>query len=686
MVFSTNQHFDLPNRKRTIVRHAISEGVLVVTAFGLTELLFAFVIPWALSPTYYPLLLDSAIWTLAVYEIAGIAGGLLICLLLLRLYRNESDRAITLARPLTVSGAVILFGVYTAFQLNLKAFVGTLGAVTLCLCLIVLAVKRPSRYLRFVASPWSVALLLVAPLWAAEEPALPMAVGSRVARFVAAILLVLILVMIIERLASLVPPRAAFYSGVNAGWLGAGVAAVFAVLVTVSSPVKTGGHSATKKPNVFLIVLDTVRADHLSVYGYSRQTSANLDVLAKESTLFVNAVAASNVTLPTHASIFTGVPASAHGANESAGWPGAPLAGTWPTVAECLRSNGYVTMASVSNYAYLNPAFGLNRGFEVYDVRTGYEFFPFYALCRLIRGGEFSSDRDILHRRADMITSDAIRLIEWARTGDKPIFLFLNYFDAHDPYVPPKPYDQLFPGAIAGTDMRALLEKIRRTSGRSGVTVSSMDRQHLVSQYDGGIAYLDHHVGRLLRYLESQNLFDTSIIIVTSDHGEAFGEKGFLRHGNTVRQFDVGIPLIVKFPRQKKADVREALAGSTDIFPTLLETIHAERRPLALPGVSLVRPAPSDRIVLAESSWLDQSAAYFQQYKLIRSKDGKELYNIRNDPGEVRNLLGTGGIPSVAAIVSRLDEFLRKQEAAPVSPSKLPPFTLQELRSLGYLH
>jgi hypothetical protein len=283
------------------------------------------------------------------------------------------------------------------------------------------------------------------------------------------------------------------------------------------------GESATR--NVVLVTLDTVRADHLSLYGYARDTTPNLARFAANATLYEQAYAPGAMTLSSHASLFTGLLPRRHGAHftdDDAGRPTA-LADERETLAEILATD-HRTIAVVANTGPLTPRLGLDQGFHHYEVRPPVEFLKAGKL-HYLRETVARAARRLLrpppllrHRRADEITARALAILDEMATAGEPFLLFLNYMDAHRPYMPPPPYDTRFPGRDPTYRPRDY-DPIKRAVLSLERSVSSRERDHLVSQYDGGIAFLDEQLGRVLERLEESRLAEQTLVIVTSDHG-----------------------------------------------------------------------------------------------------------------------------------------------------------------------
>ena len=260
--------------------------------------------------------------------------------------------------------------------------------------------------------------------------------------------------------------------------------------------------------NVLLISLDTLRKDHMSTYGYARPTTPAIDALAADGLVFERGVAVSNWTLPTHASMLTGVLPPTHGAHFVTRdqpfvkhvEPAARMSDEGATLAEILGGAGYRTGAVLANWWWLGRPYGLDRGFEHYDHRRG--------------------TSPPVYRRASKITDEGI---DWlSRSDGRPFFLMLNYMDPHIPYAAPAPYDRRFderssppPSAKPWTFWIRAQRQVLRT-GRA------LDRdlhRFMVDRYDGEIAYLDEHVGRLLNWLREADLYANTLIILTSNLG-----------------------------------------------------------------------------------------------------------------------------------------------------------------------
>ena len=271
--------------------------------------------------------------------------------------------------------------------------------------------------------------------------------------------------------------------------------------------------------NLLLISIDTCRADHLACYGYDRDTSPHLDQLAREGILFENLTAASSWTVPSHMSMFTSLYPSVHGVQDFDNKLGEGV----PTLAQCLAQSGYVTAAFVTGPP-LNHRYGFNRGFRFYDDYTVDLTFEEPEAAALQDSGKL----DRVHTNP-VITSLAT---QWLKKHSREnFFLFLHYWDCHYDYIPPAPYDRKFdPGYRGAENGRRVFERERDILKY----ISVMDLAHMMALYDGEIADTDEHVAKILQLLQDLGISGKTLVIVLSDHGEAFLEHGKLRHGNSL--------------------------------------------------------------------------------------------------------------------------------------------------------
>jgi len=446
---------------------------------------------------------------------------------------------------------------------------------------------------------------------------------------------------------------------------------------------------ASAHPNVVLIVMDTARADHLSVYGYQRDTTPNLKKLAADGTVYQQAISAADVTLTSHASIFSGLYASWHGAYcqpPSAGY-GRPL-GPVPTIAEVLAHNGYHTMGVAANL-YLRSAFGLQRGFQHFRIPRPVPVLSAESWYMLRNGmrrviGLFidTAQFDRLYARADGVNREFFAMLRQTGGVQAPFFAFFNYMDAHFPYLPPTPFDRLFPGKdrnITQADLTAIQYAVANGQRR----LPPLYTRHSISQYDGGIAYADSQIGRLVDWLKRENLYDNTLIVVTADHGEAFGEGGFFQHGNSLHSNLLHVGLVVKYPHSAHTGVIGTPVSLIDIFPTVMKVTGVEP-PRGLQGRDLLDPeATAPRNLFSESfpcpvaqgpgcpSGCLMRTVVSWPNKFIFSSNGRsQVYQLDQDPNETHNLFGMLHHTALT-LAAQLNAWIRTM---PVIPDPMDPW------------
>lgn len=425
------------------------------------------------------------------------------------------------------------------------------------------------------------------------------------------------------------------------------------------------GLESSGGPSVLLIVLDTVRASNLGLFGYQRPTTPTLDSLARESLLFDYAFSTAPWTLPSHASLFTGLWGSQHGAD----WI-SPLSDSPKTLAEAYVENGYATGAFTANLLATGYGTGLHRGFLTYrDHRrtlteialhsTLAQSFSVQSALRRIRRGwlggavgalarfDFRPDHSYQTHQPKPAPEVTREFLEWERSlGGRPFFAFLNYFDAHAPYRSP---------------MRTLFDE--------GET--AQDR------YDGAIRYLDAEIGRLLDSLRSRNRLDECVIVITSDHGELFGEHGLVGHGNSLYLPLLHVPLLIRFPDGAWAGRRVAATVSLRDLPATLAFASGLAGAGGLPGRPLLEVLRdgdgTGRDAIAQLSRAigkqppgdrnrdtDLTALVNDTLHLIRrdASGSIEAYRYRADPAEALDI--SDGIDGDESMTALLIQALRR--------------------------
>jgi arylsulfatase A-like enzyme len=407
-------------------------------------------------------------------------------------------------------------------------------------------------------------------------------------------------------------------------------------------------------PNVLLIILDTVRAMNLSLYRYPRATSPNLERLAASGTRFDRALSTAPWTLPSHASMFTGrLPHEL-----SADWL-IPLDSRYPTLAEFFRAHGYATGGFCANVGYCSRVTGLDRGFihyQDYLVRWQ-EWLGCSAWTRRLQENltlrEFLRTDQVLNRiPAPAISSG---FLGWIEQRDRhPFFAFLNYLDAHGPYLPPAPFDRQFAGVPRDGDlspMRRFLVHPTRDLPPAKVVQAEID------QYDGALAYLDQQLGGLFAELERRGELENTIVVVTADHGEEFGEHGLFGHGNDLYRPAVHVPLVIRFPSAVPSGGEISTPVSLkDLAATVLD-LAGYSADSVFPGRTLARlwqdEPPDGEPLISEVSkgirtpaWYpvslgDMASVVIDGHRYIRNGDGREeLYDFERDPLERTDLAG----------------------------------------------
>jgi arylsulfatase A-like enzyme len=343
---------------------------------------------------------------------------------------------------------------------------------------------------------------------------------------------------------------------------------------------------AAGSPSVLLLILDTVRAAELSLYGYARPTTPELERWAERGTVFERAFSPSSWTLPSHASIFTGRPEFAL---DATWWD--RLGPHWPTLAEVLHARGYATAGFISNTDYVGWDSGLTRGFEHYDdypvtlwtavSATSFGRVVYPSLYQRLPGRvQRRLPHPPGHRSAARVAGGFLAWLD--DRSPAPYFAFLNFMDAHLPYTAPDSFRYRYQTPIPRP------ESPYAWSDRPPVRLTPTDLRSKQDMYDGSIAYLDSELGRLFRALEEQGGLENTLVVVTADHGDEFAEHGFVDHGNTLYRPSVQVPLVIWFPGRVPAGRRVASPVSLrNLAATVLDL--AAPGPGRLPGRSLAR-------------------------------------------------------------------------------------------------
>jgi arylsulfatase A-like enzyme len=422
-------------------------------------------------------------------------------------------------------------------------------------------------------------------------------------------------------------------------------------------------------PNVILITLDTVRAASLSLYGYSRETTPNLTRHGRQGVVFDQAYSTAPWTLPSHGSLFTG-----RWPHELSTGYETPLDARYPTLAEHFAGLGYATAGFVANFAYCGRSSGLARGFAHYEdhPRSLAQVVANSTLLRSI-ADNFGLRRAIRNdehlNRKDAATLSAAFLAWLSAQGQKPFFAFLNYFDAHEPYLPPAPFDRAFgPGRARGR--HSPLHHALWNPAAARRELDPPDLREEVDAYDGAIAYLDNEIGALLDRLASAGRLDNTIVVITSDHGEEFAEHRVLEHGYSLYRPALHVPLIVLAPGRVPGGVRVRtpvslrdvartigdLAGlpSRDEFPGESLAIHwtgqGDAARSGSPVLSELTRPPGRHPEWYPSSRGGMRAIVHGGFRYVVKGDGsEELYSVADDPWERHDLSGSASAAGALA-------------------------------------
>lgn len=452
----------------------------------------------------------------------------------------------------------------------------------------------------------------------------------------------------------------------------ASLGAVLTLLAIATAACASDSVEPGEPPNIVLVSIDSLRADHLGTYGYPKPTSPFVDELADESVVFERAVSTTSWTLPAHLSMLTSLSSAVHGVIND----GMTLSEDATSVAQLLQRAGWATGAVVSA-PYLSHKFGFDRGFDVYDDTT------------VSWPSDSASHTGVTSLKTH---NRAVELLD--ELADRPFFLFLHYWDVHYDFEPPFPFDTMFvdpdyQGSMTGKGFQ-----------RNRAIVPGMDPrdlEHVIALYDGEIAFVDTFMGRLFRELKVRGLWDNTLIIFTSDHGEEFLEHGKRGHRKNLYTETLSVPLIVKFPNSRWAGSRvQEAVGIIDIMPTMLDLAGLEPFPEAN-GRSLIPVVdgtsdPDDPFYYFGDMQGELKSVVAGRYKLIRrfleGPPTVELYDTIDDPGEHVDIAETMDDQR-----AELDDVLRGwldvsaglREQLGLGTIEYDPEMMKALRSLGYI-
>jgi|GEM_PF-594219 len=437
------------------------------------------------------------------------------------------------------------------------------------------------------------------------------------------------------------------------------------------NPFMYSWENAGEKPNIFLISIDTLRADHMGCYGYERNTTPVIDEFTKDAVLFEKHIASSSWTLPSHMSLLTSTLPSHHQKMHPSTRPESDII----MLPEILKKYNYFNFGYVT-WIYVSPVYGFDIGFDNFNYSP-----------RL---------------RADYLSiRTQYKLSQYPNIRG---FYFIHFFDPHGDYLPPPEYrniwDKGYTGKLQG-DLGGRCTYLERF-GRDDL--SAEDLNHVISLYDGEILYTDTSIGKLFKRLKKEGIYEDSLIIITSDHGEEFLERGGWQHTETVYQELIHVPLIIKFPQNKWAGKRvKTPVSQIDVMPTILDYLDIEF-PVQTEGVSLLpllenyEPNPN-RMIVSETTevaeeqkfaFINDWKKYIQTFKRSdKVNDAEELYDLTRDPEELNNLIDRS-LPILQRFRVYKDKYHRIMERfyrmrLSFGRMKLDKHTRRMLKSLGYL-
>lgn len=456
-----------------------------------------------------------------------------------------------------------------------------------------------------------------------------------------------------------------------------------------SSETPTGGNAAgAVQPNVLLISVDTLRSDHLGCYGYSRNTSPNIDRLAAEGVLFENQISSTSWTLPAHAALFTSLADSVHGCLDT----DKTLDDSFLTLAERFKAGGYQTVGFFSG-PYLHPAFGLGQGFDHYENCTSYG--------KLLDGqpsAEWAMDQKVMQSSHRDITNPIVYAAfqRWLEShGGARFFMFIHMWDVHFDFIPPPPYrlkfDPDYDGPITGENFFF--------DPRINARMPKRDREHLIALYDGEIAWTDMHIGKILLDLREAGLLDNTIVALTSDHGTEFFEHNGKGHRMTLFDEVLKVPLVICYPPRLRGGVRAtAQTRVIDVGPTLLELAGLPPAEDVM-GKSLV-PLAAGKPPGFDNTAVSELFSVGRRMRTIRTLDWKFFDDIAKnrtfyfalhaDPRESHPYLdlktpeGKKFVSVYRRTVAMLERFRSMHSANPEAPA-IPAEVSRQLKSLGYV-
>jgi len=418
--------------------------------------------------------------------------------------------------------------------------------------------------------------------------------------------------------------------------------------------------------NVFIIAVDTLRADHLGCYGYPRDTSPHIDAFAREGVLFENCYTPSPLTTPAFASMLTSLPPHKHGAKRN----GLSIFDKVVTLPLLLQAKAYKTGGFVTNWTLGKKLTHLDRGFDIYrDVFTKKRWY-----------GLFNTEGE-----ADKVNAEAIKWMYQNR--EEEIFMWVHYTEPHEPYVYHDEFDK-------GYD---LVDPEYYPAGSS---------HKRIKRYDTEVGFVDFHIGKLIGKIKEYGLYDDSLIIFLADHGESFGEHNYYGHGQRLYNSGLHVPLIVKLPGSREKETRvERVVSLMDVTPTVLSLLDLPCLE-EMEGENLFAAEPPDRILYFEGY---KGAVHIVKSQKFRLKvepnrygllkdgikmiydDGYEAYDLTEDRFELKNIYKNPN-KTFAPLTNLLEtfmnnvfDFIEYSKKFNKQRDQLTEEELERLKSLGYI-
>jgi arylsulfatase A-like enzyme len=434
---------------------------------------------------------------------------------------------------------------------------------------------------------------------------------------------------------------------------------ILAASLLAGAALVLAGTAGATAPNLVIVSLDTTRFDHIGHGGHPLPTTPVLDRLAREAHVFLAASSVIPLTGPAHGTMWTGLYPHAHGTIRN----GVPMRSDVPTLSELLHRDGYQTAAFVAGWTMRSLVSALNRGFELYDD----EMTDRYKLVQS-------------QRPADVVTDRAIGWLR-GRKSRQPFFLFVHYFDAHDPYTEHAPWHADFHDGYWS----------RRD-------VPDARTREKLAAYDSELAFVDRQLGRLLAELDRLGQLENSWLVVLGDHGDAFGEHGYRRHGRRVHEPALHINWLVRPPGgRSEAQLVAERVSQVDLMPTLVELFDLP--PVPMQGTSLVpllegradAPRPTVRFETYTLWSLRRKklplylGLFAGDLKIVLSPRSGHfaVYDLRRDPRELVNVATKH--PELSRWRSALIEWWRASKAPPAPEPQLSAEDMERLRQLGYV-